>query len=42
LQSLFENRNKLNEDVKLKMQNACFNWGAEIIRYEITDMEPVD
>lgn len=40
LDTLFHNRNSLNNEVLQSMQNAAERWGVEIIRYEIAEVVP--
>ena len=42
LDRLFSERSILNNTVKENMQKGVSNWGCDIIRFEITDLAPVD
>ena len=42
LDKLFSERGHLNTMVKAHMEEGIKKWGCEIIRFEITDLEPVD
>jgi len=42
LQGLFENRSTINNAVLDFMKNNVEAWGAEVLRYEVTEMTPSD
>jgi len=42
LQGLFENRSTINNAVLEYMKQNVEAWGAEVLRYEVTEMTPND
>jgi regulator of protease activity HflC (stomatin/prohibitin superfamily) len=42
LNHIFENREKINEEVCVVMNSGVCEWGCHILRFEITSLEPAD
>lgn len=42
LQSLFENRNKINDQVEEEIQESASAWGCKVLRFEVVSLEPKD
>lgn len=42
LNHIFENRDKINEEVCIVMNEGVGEWGCQILRFEITELQPAD
>lgn len=42
LDKLFSERNEINKQVKLALDDGTKKWGCDVIRFEITDLTPTD
>lgn len=42
LQSLFENRNKINDQVEEEIKDSASAWGCNVLRFEVVSLEPKD